>query len=71
MSYRGHVENGVIVLDDPATLPEGAAVRVELAEERTERSLADRLRPVIGICKTLPEDMAEQHDHYVHGRPKR
>jgi len=32
MSYPGHVRNGVVVLDEPVDLPEGAAVRVELAD---------------------------------------
>ena len=32
MSYRGHVRNGVVVLEGPVRLPEGAAVRVELAQ---------------------------------------
>jgi hypothetical protein len=31
MSYRGHIKNGQIVLDEPAQLPEGAAVTVEVA----------------------------------------
>jgi hypothetical protein len=33
--------------------------------------LADRLRNVIGSVPDLPEDLAENHDHYVHGTPKR
>jgi len=32
MSYRGRVRNGVVVLDGAVRLPEGAVVRVELAE---------------------------------------
>jgi hypothetical protein len=30
MTYRGHVRNGAVVLDLPATLPEGAAVEVNV-----------------------------------------
>jgi hypothetical protein len=30
MTYRGHVKNGQITLDEPATLPEGADVQVEV-----------------------------------------
>jgi hypothetical protein len=71
MTYRGHVKNGVVVLDEPAPLPEGASVRVELAKSDEERTLADRLRDVIGIVHGLPPDLAEQHDHYLHGRPKK
>ena len=36
MSYPGHVRNGVVVLDGPVRLPEGAAVRVELAGSDAE-----------------------------------
>ena len=44
MTYRGHVENGVVVLDEPAELPEGAIVRVALADEEAGPTLAERLR---------------------------
>jgi hypothetical protein len=30
MTYRGHVKNGQITLDEPARLPEGVAVNVEV-----------------------------------------
>ena len=32
MPYRGHIKNGQILLDEPAQLPEGATVNIELAE---------------------------------------
>lgn len=32
MTYRGHVKQGVIVLDPPAQLPEGAVVEVHASE---------------------------------------
>ena len=32
MTYRGHVKNGQIALDEPAHLPEGAQVNVEVME---------------------------------------
>ena len=34
MTYRGKVKNGRILLDEPAQLPEGARVNVEVIEER-------------------------------------
>ena len=73
-TYFGQVRDGVIVFDDGTTpLPEGARVRVQPeAEFSTETpSLADRLRTVIGKAKGLPSDLAENHDHYLHGLPKR
>ena len=69
MTYRGHVKDGVVVLDDPVKLPEGAVVRVELAPAEDARTLAERLGDVIGIVDG-PPDLAENHDHYGHGKPK-
>ncbi len=70
MTYRGHVENGVIVLDEPADLPEGASVRVELTDDERRPTQADKLRHVIGTIDG-PPDLARNHDHYAHGKPKR
>ena len=71
MTYRGHVKNGMVVLDDPVKLPDGAEVRVEVLEPKAEPTLADELRSVIGSVKGLPSDLARNHDHYLHGRPKK
>ena len=30
MNYRGHIKNGIAVLDTPIMLPDGTAVRVEI-----------------------------------------
>ena len=70
MSIRGTVQNGVIVLEPGADLGDGTVVRVEPIEPEKESTLADRLQRVIGIAEGLPPDLAEQHDHYLHGRPK-
>jgi hypothetical protein len=29
MSFQGHIENGVVVLDEPMSLPNGTVVRIE------------------------------------------
>ena len=71
MTYRGKVKDGVVVLEPGARLDEGTDVVVEQVESAPARSLADRLKPVIGIAKGLPRDLAENHDHYLHGRPKK
>ena len=68
MSYQGHVENGVILLDEPAELPDGSLVRIEPVAPR--KTLAEQFADVIGSVPDLPPDMAEHHDHYVHGTPK-
>ncbi len=37
MTYRGHVKNGQITLDEPGRLPEGAEVNVELVQRLAEK----------------------------------
>jgi hypothetical protein len=34
MTYRGHVKDGQIMLDEPARLPEGVEVNVEVVEKK-------------------------------------
>jgi len=74
-TYMGQVQNGVVVLDEGTPpLPEGTRLRVELVEESVPargRTLADRYASIIGIAEGLPTDMAEEHDHYIHGTPRR
>jgi hypothetical protein len=70
MAYRGHVHNGVVVFDDDVSLPEGTKVQVEPVQSKHRPTLAERFKDVIGSISDLPADMAENHDHYIHGSPK-
>ncbi|HPO15223.1 MAG TPA: hypothetical protein PLI09_17400 [Candidatus Hydrogenedentes bacterium] len=70
MPYKGHIQNGVVVLDEAANLPEGMEVEVEPCEEISRPSLAERWKDLIGIVSGMPDDMAQNHDHYIHGTPK-
>jgi hypothetical protein len=73
MVYRGHVEKGVVVLDDPVSLPEGLAVRVEpspigedvSALDENGETLGQKLLRHAGKAVGLPADLAENHDHYL------
>lgn len=72
MSLAGTVVNGVVVLDPGLALADGT--RVELVvkpEPEKTTTLGQRLMKLAGIAKGLPRDLAEQHDHYVHGTLKR
>ena len=78
MTANGHVENGRIVLDDAVPLVEGMKVRVEVISTMQEETKADegptlydQLKPIVGAVKDLPPDFAKNHDHYLHGQPKR
>jgi hypothetical protein len=72
MTYRGHIKNGQILLDEPARLPEGAKVVVELVGASPQDG--DDLRALLlkhaGKGRDLPSDLASHHDHYAHGKPK-
>jgi hypothetical protein len=77
MEYNGQVRGGVVVFENE-TPPEGAAVRVEVVEPNAGTAnggqaagLWSKLLEVAGTVEGLPPDMAEQHDHYIHGTPKR
>jgi hypothetical protein len=75
MVVRGRVSGGVVVLDDANALPEGALVRVEPVEADESReqggSLSEKLLRLAGTVKGLPSDLARNHDHYLHGLPKK
>jgi hypothetical protein len=70
MVFQGHIENGMAVFDEPASLPEGMKVRIVPIMEPSRPTLAERFKNIIGAARNLPEDMAENHDHYLHGTPK-
>ncbi len=77
-TYTGEVRDGVVVFEGThPPLPTGTRVHIKPiegdgeVEEPLTTSPAERLRSVIGAARGLPVDLAEQHDHYLHGRPKR
>ena len=72
MLLEGTIRNGTIVLDQPPSMPEGARVEVVIKPAaHTTSSLGEMLLRHAGKAVGLPEDMAAQHDHYLHGTPKR
>jgi hypothetical protein len=72
MSFEGHVQNGVVVLDNGQQLPDGTRVEVVVREmPAVKPTLRDRLLKLAGTVDDLPADMARNHDHYIHGGPKR
>ena len=73
MTIIARVHNHSIAL--PADLPvaEGAEVQVTVPEppvKAGENALA-WMEEFVGCLKDLPEDFAAEHDHYIHGTPKR
>ena len=74
MSLMGTVVQGTIVLDREASLPDGTRVEVvvkELAAPARPPTLGERLQRLAGTIRDLPADFAAEHDHYLHGTPRR
>jgi len=79
MTYQGHVENGAVVLDSPASLPEGAKVEVAVV---SDVELPHDAKPLwmriveIGASvpredwREVPADASINLDHYLYGAPK-
>ena len=65
------VHNGVIVPDDATALTEGMRVRIIPAPLEKPRPFGERFAQFKGAVPGLPADLAEQHDHYRLGTPKR
>jgi hypothetical protein len=72
MVYHGHIQNGVVVLDEAPSLPEGTKVQVAvLPPSDVGSTLGTRLMQFAGKVDGLPSDLARNHDHYLHGAPKK
>ena len=73
MSITVTVENDTIKL--PVHVPDGTRLEITLPAESAEtdhrRTLAERYAKFVGLADDLPPDMAKNHDHYLHGAPKR
>ena len=78
MTYRGKYKNGTVVLPKGVDIPEGAEVEVTAIRtpsngsgEGSDSSFYERYKEFIGVLEGLPSDLAEKHDHYLYGAPKR
>jgi hypothetical protein len=67
--HYGKVADGVVILEEPEALPNGTVVRVTPVV--AESTLGQRLMKFAGTIEGLPSDMAENHDHYIHGTPRK
>lgn len=74
MTFRGKLKDGVVVPDEPINLPDGTEMSIQPVSTGVASdihpTLAEQFGAIIGIVPDLPADMAEQHDHYIHGTPR-
>lgn len=64
-------ESGVVVLPPDAGIPAGTKVRVTAVAEEDNRPIGQKLLDLAGTVKDWPSDFTANHDHYLHGAPKR
>ncbi len=72
MSITVTVENDTIKL--PVHVPDGTRVEITLPDEKAaEFSRENALAWMMKYAGSIegPEDFAAEHDHYIHGTPKR
>jgi hypothetical protein len=70
MELNGYVSGGVVVFEGRVELLEGTKVRVVPVLDEQPRTLAERFQNVIAKATGLSEDMAAQHDQYIHASPQ-
>jgi hypothetical protein len=71
MTYIGTVSEGKVILPADACLPEGTSVQVSpLVQPAELQQLTAALLRLAHKSRDLPADLAQNHDHYLHGQPK-
>lgn len=75
MQYTGKIHGNTVVLDERPDVPDGTMVRVVILQDNMERKPASDLARMLlthaGVISGLPDDISENHDHYLYGLPKR
>ena len=72
MSMIGKVKNGVVMLPRQAKLPDGTELELTpLPSAKAAEDLTEELLRISRTTRSLPADLAENHDHYLHGLPKK
>jgi len=78
VTYRGKYKNGTVLLPEGVDIPEGAEVEVTPIHTPpngragdSDASFYERYEEFMSVLDGLPSDLAENHDHYLYGIPKR
>lgn len=73
MTVNAHFDGKVIVPDEPLDLRPNQAliVQIERIEGETEESALTWIAVNAVDSDALPDDLADQHDHCLYGRPKK
>jgi hypothetical protein len=67
MIIKGTFKNGVVVPEGDRKIPDGTLVEILVAEAKP---LSPEIMKFAGTLRG-PRDFAKNHDHYIHGTPKK
>ncbi len=59
MTYKGHVQNGMVVLDEPVSLTEGTRVRIEVLHDVPSEALHPEIVRFTGVLPSGIDVRAE------------
>jgi hypothetical protein len=73
MTVNANFDGRAIIPDEPLDLRPNQAliVQIELIEGETEESASAWIAANAVDSDALPADLADQHDHYLYGGPKK
>ena len=72
MTCIGTVADRKVVLPPDEAFPDGTQVEVTPVVTAQERAdFTEGLLRIAGKVRNLPADLAANHDHYLHGHPKK
>ena len=71
MKIRAKVHHHRIELPAELAIAEGTEVEITILADAPAPTLAERLAPWIGAVHSGVGDIADNHDHYLYGTPKR
>ena len=73
MTVNAHFDGKVIVPDEPLHLRKNQALKLQIEpiEDEAEESALAWIAANAVDDDALPTDLADQHDHYLYGRPKK
>ncbi len=77
LSIEGTFQNGVVQINQPVAGRDGQKVLIVFLQEKNEPAISDSawsdFAQLLKECQvnTAIRDLAHQHDHYLHGTPKR
>jgi len=75
---KAHFDGKVLVPDEPVDLPTGCTLEIQVQALASSTNPASQsLLRLVELARQnpvgdqTPSDLAEQHDHYLYGAPKR